>query len=1068
MKKCTLFLLCLFAGLSVVSAQMKVSGTILSAEDGQPVIGASVLVKGLKVGTVTDVDGKFNLNVPPGYKTVVFSYIGFDSKEEPAKPTMKVVLQLSSKTLNELVVTALGIKRSEKSLGYAASVVRNEELTAAKSGSVVNGLAGKVAGLNVTSTGGAGSSQKVIVRGYTSFVNNQPLYVVDGMPMMNEFAGNNESDNSVDFGNQANDINPEDVESVTVLKGASATALYGSRAGNGVIMITTKRGKQNQKITVSYDGSVTASNVLRVPQTQKLFGEGWPYWDGSENGSWGPKLDGRMHEWGAWSVDDYKADAPAGFKPQTKSYSYANNSLRDFYETGFETQNNISISGGTKLSTFFLSYGNTTANGVVPTDADQYKKNSISFRGSTTYGKFSANYDFSFVKKKIKAISTGQGSDGSTLLQEIIQIPVDIYIPNLKDYNSLYNNTDNYFTWYAENPYWVVANNGNSYADDRAYGKVDLNYDLLKGLKATFRVSGDYTNSIERNWNAKVDYPSISWSAYGGKSVDAGTYSQESKRISQFETTSMLNANYKLTSDLSFVGVAGFNSNEQNISYINNFLYGLTIPNYYNLGNSASSPVVKTYDEQKRLVAAFSQIDLGFRDYAFLTLSFRNDWSSTLPKNNKSYSYYGLNGSLLISEMLKNQFDINLKNVDLLKLRLAHGKTGNDVSPYKLASLFERTSVDLGYGSIEAPLSQVVAFTKKDLLGNTSLRPEITTESEIGLEGKFFGDRLGIDVAMYNKNTKDQILGINIAPESGFKTYTLNVGEIQNKGIEAKVYGSPVKVKDFEWELGATFAKNKSLVKKLWSSAGSDVTNYQITSAYQVSYMAIVGQPLGVFQVPGVAKTADGKTIVNSSGRPVTDATNKETIGTSSPDFTMGFNTKFTYKNLSLSAVVDWRKGGYFWSNTAEMLAFDGNSTITTFNERQPFLVPNSVYNAGTTENPVYVENSTPIPWTGMYSYYNHSTNLAMYKNMVLDRSYLKLREVVLTYQLPRKWLQSTPISRVDVSLIGRNLLLFTPSTNNFVDPEATNYGNEIASEIGEFCAAPTNRNFGAAVKVIF
>jgi len=1070
MRKLTFLLTCLFlVGVGLVNAQSKsISGKVLSAEDGQPIIGATVKVKGTSAGTITNVGGEFKISLQGDAKNLVVSYVGMTTADVLAQDGMTVKLQADAKMIDEVVVTAMGIKRSEKSLGYAASVVKSEELTASKSGSVMSGLAGKVAGLNITSTGGAGSSQKVVVRGYTSFINNQPLYVIDGMPLMNKFAGNDLSNNSVDFGNQANDVNPEDVESVTILKGASATALYGSRAGNGVILITTKRGKQNQKLTVTYDGSLTASNVLRVPQTQKVFGQGWPYWDGSENGSWGPKLDGREHEWGAWSVDDYKGDAPAGFVSPKKNFSYVNNSLRDFYETGYELQNNVSVSGGNKLSSFYLSFGNTTSDGVVPTNADTYKKNSVSFKGSTAYNKFSANYDISYIRKNIKAISTGQGSDGSTLLQEIIQIPVDINIPGLKDYNSLYNNTDNYFTWYAENPYWVIANNGNSYADDRVFGKIDVNYDILKGLKATFRVSGDFTNSQEENWNAKADYPADSWSAYGGKAVDAGTYTQEYRRVAQIETTTMLNANYKLSSDLNFVGVVGFNTNEQSLSYLNNYLYGLSIPGYYNLGNSAQSPVVATYEETKRLVAAFGQADLGFRDYAFLTFSYRNDWSSTLPKGKNSYGYYGLNGSLLISEMLKNEFDVNLNNVNYLKLRLANGKTGNDAEPYKLKSLFRRTSINLGYGAVEAPLSQVVSFTKSNLLGNSLLKPEITTENEIGLEGKFFGNRLGFDFAMYRKNTKDQILGINVAPESGYNTYTLNVGEIQNQGVELRVTGSPIKTKDFEWEIGVTYAKNNSLVKKLWESGGNNVTNYQIASAYQVSYMAVVGQPLGVFQVPSIMTTADGKTIVNSSGRPMTDAANKETLGNSSPDFTMGFNTKFSYKGLSLSAVIDWRKGGKFWSNTAEMLAFNGNSTITTFNDRQPFLVPNSVYNTGTTENPVYVENSIPIPWTNMYSYYNHSTNLAMYKNMVLDRSYLKLREVVLSYRLPDKWLKATPFSRVDVSLVGRNLLLFTPSSNNFVDPEATNYGNDITSELGEFCAAPTNRNFGASLKVIF
>ena len=1069
MRKLTFLLTCLFlVGVGLVNAQSKsISGKVLSAEDGQPIIGATVKVKGSTVGTITNVDGEFKISLQGDAKNLVVSYVGMVTSDVQAVDGMTIKLKSDAKMIDELVVTAFGLKRADKSIGFSSSTVKNEDLTAAKGSSVMSGLQGKVAGLTITSAGGTGSSQKVVIRGITSFSgNNQPLYVINGVPMQNDFQGNNSSNNSVDFGNLASDINPDDIESVTVLKGASATALYGSRAANGVIVLTTKRGSNANKISVTYNGSVTASSVLRVPQTQQSFGQGWPFWDAAENGSWGPKLDGRIHAWGAYSDPDSGAPttAPAiysGYQVMTKPFSAIKNNMRDFYETGLEYNNAISISGGNENTNFLMSYGNVTSDGIIPTNADVYNRNILSFRGDTKYKKFSASYDISYVKKKITAVSSGQGSDGATMFQEISQMPVDIPVSQLKDYNSIYHNTDNFYTWYAQNPFWVVANNGNEYKDDRVYGKIELNYELSKGLKWVGRIGGDYTNSRQRSWNAVAKPAVDSWN-YGNKSDEPGTYQETNSYAGQLDVTSFLNADYQLNDDFRLTGIAGVNYNEREGYSLNSYLFGLAQPGWYSLLNGTDKPVTSSSIYKRRLFGVLGQFDLSFRDWAFATVSLRNDWSSTLPIGKNSYFYPGINTSVVLTDAIPSLKEGNI--LDYLKLRAAWGMTGNDASTYQTSAIYSPTQVALGNGSVYTPIAGVLGLTQGNRAANPNLRPELTTEIEFGFEAKFLKNRLGIDASYYNKNTKDQIILATVAPETGYTSQARNIGLVNNQGVELRFWGIPVKTRDFNWEIGVTFAKNASEVKKLWDGA----KEYVVYSAYGVNFKAVVGQPLGVFTTPQAATTADGKIIVASSGRPTIDAVNQKIVGSSAPDFTAGLTNKFSYKGVTLGVVLDMRKGGKFWSNTAELMAFDGNSPLTTYNGRQPFVVSNSVKNIGTTAAPIYVDNDIPITWQSMYSYYNHSTNTVMYEKMVLDKTYIKLREVTLSYKLPKSLFAKSPITSVEVSFIGRNLLMWTPQENCFVDPEATNYGNDIQSDFGEFSAGPTMRNVGGSVKIVF
>jgi len=1079
MRKLTFLLACLLlVSLGLVNAQTKsISGRIFSADDGQPVIGATVLVKGTTLGTITDVDGKFRINLPGNAKNLVISYVGMKTIDVEAKDNLVINLESESLQIDEVIVTAMGIKRSEKSLGYAASTVKSDELNRATPLSVTAGLTGKVAGLNISSSGGTGTSEKVIIRGITSFNNNQPLYVVDGVPIQNSFMGVSVTNQAVDFGNQAGDINPDDVASVTVLKGASSTALYGSRAANGVILITTKRGSTDSKIRVAYTGTATVSNVLRVPQFQNRFGQGWPYLNQAgtpepglgENGSWGPALDGMNRTWGA-PLNAQGLYDPAGTQ-RTKPFSLVKNNLNNFYESGLELTNNVSISAGNQFTSFIFSYNNVTSDGVLPSNVDKYKRNTFSFRGDANYKKFHANVDINYVRKDIRQVRDGQGgATGATMFQDIIQTPVDVNYQDLKDINNPYNNINNFYTGYATNPYWIIANNQSVYQDDRVYGKAELSYDITPGLKALGRVGADFTNSRTKSWSAQLIHSKTGWQGNYGPLDIPGNYEEDFISYGQIDATTMLSADYLLGDDFRVTGTAGWNMNQRIKNEIDAIQGALDVPLWYNLGNGTSAATINTTvatpNSGRRLIGLFMQGDVSYKDWAFLGLSARNDWSSTLPVGKNSFFYGGANVSLVLTDAIKS---LKSETLNYLKLRGGLGQTGNDANVYLTNNKFVPTQIVLGFGNLNLPVSGVSGLTESNTLGNQNLKPEITTEAELGLDMKMFNSRLGLDLALYNRDTKNQIISAGIAPESGYTLKVRNVGWINNKGIEVHLFGSPVKTKDFEWEVGVTFAKNLSLVKELWDN----VENYLWTSAYDVTYMMIKGQPVGMFQVPKTQTVTDtkspyfGKTVVNSSGIPLTVASEYTTIGSSNPDFSMGFTTGFTYKSFSLSAVLDYRQGGYFYSNTARMLDWNGNGTNTMFNDRQPFLVPNSVKLISTG---VYTDNNVPIMTTGtITSYYNYSTNnKGLEGTAVLPRTYVKLREVSFSYTLPKSLLAKTPLTNAQISIIGKNLLMWTAAKNNFVDPDATNYGNDITSNFGEFSSAPSVRNIGASLKLNF
>lgn len=1040
-KKLLLILSCLLLSIGYIAAQTtKITGTVIDT-NGEPVISASVVVKGTTVGTVTDLDGTFSINVPDGKNTLVFNLVGMKSIETKATQNMRVVMENDDKLLDEVVVTAMGIQRDQKILGYAATQVKSDEISAAKSGSVMGGLNGKIAGVNISASGPAGTSQKVLIRGISSFNSNNPLYIVDGVPITNERSGTNYAD----FGNSANDINAEDVESVTVLKGASATALYGSRAGNGVIMITTKRAK-NEKLTITYDGAFTASNVLRVMQTQDLYGQGWGAWDRAENGSWGPRLDGSIHEWGSDQLDEV----------MTKPFSYVKNNIRNFYKTGHELNNVVSLRYGTDNLGLYASYGNVTSNGTLPNNADTYSRNTFSLRGNAKWDKLSVDVSINYARKDIRRTEQME--------IELLQNAVDIDIASMKNYNDERYNLNNYYTFYATNPYWMVDNNYFLYQDNHTYGKLEASYQLLSGLKATGRLGGDFLNYNRENINAKNSFIPGSYSDLGGATAQNGYYSNYRFNRDQLDATAFLTADYKF-SDFSLGGSAGWNLNQRTYNYTGGYVDGLGVSDWYSLENTASGAISQQYSEKRRLIGVFAQAEIGYKNFLYLNLSARNDYSSTLPKDNNSYFYGGGNLSFVLTELfpaLKNN------KIDFLKLRAAIGQTGNDAEVYRTSSWFEPvTGSNSTYNYTWLPINGILGLTEYNRLPSQSLKPEITTEYEFGVQGNFFDNRVHLDFAYYNKRSKNQIINATLAPETGYTSETRNVGELENKGVEIAAGITPIRTKDWQWDVNATFTKNTGKVIELWDG----LQEYNIYSWRGIEYRMKVGEKIGTFQVPSVDRVTDktspyyGYMIVNANGFPTQSTTEKEVIGSSQPDFILGLNTSVKFKDFRLTVVGDWHKGGWMASNTSYITHFNGNSTQTVYNERNSFIYPNSVKIIGGQ----YVENNIPVMANQMnYTLGNYSYNPLVRNEMVIPKDFFKIREVTLSYDLPKKVLTKTPLNKVTLSFIGRNLFLFTPKKNNYVDPEVANMGNDLNSEFGEISSGTSYRSFGGAIKVEF
>ncbi|HSI90148.1 MAG TPA: TonB-dependent receptor, partial [Adhaeribacter sp.] len=609
-------------------------------------------------------------------------------------------------------------------------------------------------------------------------------------------------------------------------------------------------------------------------------------------------------------------------------------------------------------------------------------------------------------------------------------------------------------TPYARNPYWSLKNNGNEYDENRIFGGVDLSYNLTDWLTATLRGGGDVAHAVIRDWVERLEYtpgtPNESLATIPGRVEERTRFNRD------LDMNAFITANNNINEDLRLTTLVGYNVNERYLK--NNFsnTTDLVIPGFFNLNNTSVPVEASTAESLRRLYGVYGSAELNFRDYLFLSMVARNDWSSTLPQDNNSFFYPGVNASFVFTDVFTNLQGV----MNYGKVRAAWGKTGNDARPYQVRSVFVAGQANLGFGSIDFPLNGISAFEVGNQIGNPTLEPEITREIEVGTNLEFFSSRIKTDLSYYDRSTKGQILPVQIAPSTGFGTLVRNLGEISNKGIELGLTVTPIRTDDLNWDIRYVFSNNRNEVKELFEG----LQEIPIIAFGGVSYVATVGEPLGTFKGNEFQKTADGRVIVGPNGLPL-GSTEKVIYGNSQAKYLMGLFNTVTYKDLSLSVGFDYRKGGLMYSYTQRLTQFVGNTENTLYNDRNPFIVPNSVIENA---DGSYSENVVPVDVASVYEYWQPNTNPGIERSHFFDRTYLKLREVTLGYNLPSSIVGKTPFTSANISLVGRNLLLWTPSENRLIDPETTTFGNEIGGDFGEYGAGPTIRSFGASLRVSF
>ena len=1071
-KSVLLLLLMLVCITGIVHAQ-NITGTVKDAS-GAPILGSTVTIKGTTLGTISDDKGNFSLKVPNGQKadTIVFSYLGKQTQTlaVDGKTVFNVVLQDEDVDVEEVVVTALGISKQHKAIGYSTVQVSGDELNEVKTNNPVAALAGKVAGVDISSNAGPGASQNVMIRGAASFSSNQPLYVVDGIPLINadpNYTGDN-LNNKADFGSGINAVNPNDIESMTVLKGAAATALYGSRAANGVVLITTKTGKNTGgKMTLTYDGSINLKRVGVIAKSQEEFGQGWGYsYATEENGNWGPKYTDLPQSWG-YVVDNSQ---------QVANFSYLEDRIRDFYEIGFGNSHTISASGGNENTNYYFSVANDHENGVTPGDYDTYNRTTISTRANHRWKNLTVGSSINFSNEKTNAIPTGQGAISVT--QDIWDNPNNISLVDLKDMDNIFNQASNFYTLYGYNPYFILETNRADMHRNKFYGKFQADYQIYKDLKFTYRFGGDVENTLMESHIGIITFEKGSPQDVYGGTTKPGEYYKEKRSRYEINNDLFFTYNRALTEDLNINAILGLNIMETQANYISGSLKELDVADFYNFRNGTSDATTVEAFSKKRHTGLFLNVDLDWKRMVYLTLTARNDWTSTLPSDNNSYLYPGATLSWVFTEL---GGDHHFGPLTFGKLRASFGMTGKDASPYYVYDIYAKSSTyNYGYPGVNSfgfPINGVSSWNLSNMMGNPDLKPEMTREFEFGLELNFFNNRISFDGDYYNKFTKDLISELNVDYSTGY-TYTMaNLGDVRNQGYELNLSGYPIDKNNFKWKLTANFSQNFNKVERL------ELDEVYLSGFSGCGIYAVEGKAIGQFKTTTaeyVENNGNKYVVVSDNGRPAVSANEVYVDKDVNEKFRAGLTSRWEYKNFALEATLDFHYGGYFYSKTKSYLGWTGAGYETVENDRNPFVYPNSVVQCleadsefsvvttnddGETVTKYYKTNTTPISGSQLPYYYSEGAD--SFNTSIIDRSYLKLRNVMFSYTLPSSLISKLKLKEVRVSANVGNILLWTPKENCYVDPEVSTFNNGIKSKFGEYMTNPSNQvyTFGLSVK---
>ena len=1063
-------------------------GNVSSLETENPIPGVNVLIKGTTIGTVTDINGNYRFQIPDQKETIlVFSFIGLATEEVivGSRNRIDMVMTAEIKQLNELVVTAVGIESDKATLGYSVQSVQEEEIRNTLEPNIANAINQKAAGVYVySSSGSPGASASIRIRGNTSItLENNPLFIVDGVPINNNEVLNNVG--GVDQSNRAIDLNPNDVASITVLKGPAATVLYGIRAANGAIIITTRKGKKG-KPKITFSSSYIASKVNKLPQKQSSYAQGRPLsgiptWQGPERYegfSYGPKISdlefatdpdhpGAPPSYafdadGNYLFDDNGFLVTEGTGNGNPARAYAND--ENFFVTGHATDNFLSISGGQEDINYYLSTGFLYQSGIVP----KSDWNRISVLGkisaSLTDG-LNIGLQVNYINSGGNRIQRGSNIGGvplglfrnTTTFDAARGYSDGRQAANDPSVYVLPDGSQRSFRWGVyDSPFWTINKSPSIDNNDRVIANINASWQTKPWLNISYKLGTD-TNIETRKIAADINSAGIT----------EGTIILHSFNTQIINSDLLFLLDLDVTRKLKLNATLGYNYFYDNRNYRGSYGTSLGKVGFYHISNAID---IWAYEiiEEKKIHGIFADVLLSLDNYLFLNIALRNDWSSTLPVDQNSFFYPAISLGWAFTE------NLGLSTNTIFsygKLRISWGKVGNDAPVYVTSNSIEQAIIAGGYVGIPFPAFGLNAFERRNVLGNPDLRAELTESLEIGGEFQFFQERLGLDLTYYMSETDGQVMDVDLAPSSGFNSVTKNAGLIENNGWELMINAIPIRSNDFQWDMNLNYTKFRTSVKELDPSIGEGgITLSGFPSL--TSSKAIAGQPYGVLFGKKYRRVQDGpykdKMIIGDNGWPLADS-NSGVLGDPNPDWILGWRNTFSWKGIALSGLLDFRQGGDMWNGTMGIMNYWGMGIETEQQREVKGYVFDGVINTGTSEDPVWEQNNIPVdfanPENGLSNYKWVRYGFGFSENEIEDASWIRLRELSLSYSFPQTLLNKMKMQNLTVSLVGRNLFLHTSYTG--IDPEANLTG--VTNGFGlEYFGMPNTKSYSINIRLSF
>lgn len=1060
----------MFCGLAQYAlAQQKISGTVSSVGDG-PLPGVSVSVKGSTNGVITDINGKYFLTLPDK-ATLVFSYIGMKKQEvvTGGKTVIDVVLEPDVLGLDEVVVTAIGISREKKSLGYAVQDVSGDKINNAETGNVLSAITGKVAGVNITSSAGsAGAASFINIRGQNSIMgSNQPLFVVDGVPIDNsmDYSGNpdrlqNNLTDGYNYSNRAIDLNPDDVKTISVLKGGAATALYGMRAANGAIIITTKKGNDTGgKMTISIASSVSIDKVNKLPELQSMYAQGLNGVYGTATPyTWGPKISDMRFNGESGYVRDRNGRLVLAGNPSARQDlpAIAYDNAGTFFLPGLTFNNNVSFSGGNNISNLFLSIGNNSSKGIIPRNT--FGKTSIKVVGETKLGdKLKVSASANYIRSGGDRVQQGSNTSGVMLTLLRCTQTFDNSNGHGRDgykFSDSYMQADGtprrYYAGY-DNPYWTVNKNLLTDQVDRIIGYTLIEYKPVNNLTVTYRLGDDLYSDRRKGHTAIMS-----------ANIPDGQQEEDFHYNNSLNSDLTVNYSKEIFNGFSTNTTVGHNMFQSTYQQIYNQGNGFVVPDFYHMSNT-SSQLVRENTEEYRTAAIYADIQFSFRNMLYLGFTGRNEWSTTLPESNNSFFFPSGNLGFIFSELplLKDN-----KVLSYGKIRASYAKIANHASPYNIVNTYTSAQISDGWATGDSfPFNGIAGFVPSNVLANPMITPEILLSRELGLEVKLFNNRINFDMSYYNNQNKDLLISVPVTGSSGYNAQYTNAATMENKGVEIMANIVPVASRDLTWGITFNFSRNKNMVLSL----APGVTDIDLGGFTGSTINVVAGEAYGSMFSSGFFKDSQGRVIINDDpnsagyGYPIKDETMKS-LGTVSPDWLMGISSDISWKGLGFTCLFDIKKGGIMWNGTrARLLGFgvaketEHRGETKVFEGVKGHLVDGQIVSEG-------VKNDIEATLS-QYYYINIGGGASPAQEQFVEKTdWVRLREATLSYELGRV-VKTSFMKRMNIYFTGRNLWLKTPYKG--IDPETNLMGAYNAQGLDYF-NMPNTKSYVFGVKLDF